>query len=303
VFLLWFTKTSKINENVYLVDVGMHGKLGSTSVFLVKGEKVAVLDTGSNNTVKNLVEGVLSLGIRRDEVAYIMPSHCHFDHAGGAAYLEDEFPKAKVLVSEKDSKRLSIPSIVEKLIEGGKQTFGDPSITMKPIKNFDIVKDGDSVDLGNGVEIQILETLGHSNDHLSFYEPENRFMFVGDAAGIHMPQTKTITPTAFPPEFNLETFVATINKIESQKPETIGFAHFGAKSARDVHLSLKDTVKAAYKWNNDIIKAYKEKPDLEHVTEFIVETYGKQLNEFAPNHARDLARSLVQGFLSTTNKK
>jgi glyoxylase-like metal-dependent hydrolase (beta-lactamase superfamily II) len=303
VSLLWFTKTSKISENVYLVDVKMHGKLGSTSVFLVKGEKAAVLDTGSNNTVKNLVEGVLSLGIRRDEVAYIMPSHCHFDHAGGAAYLEDEFPKAKVLVSEKDSKRLSIPSIVEKLIEGGKQTFGDPSITMKPIKNFDIVKDGDSVDLGNEVEVQIQETLGHSNDHLSFYEPKNRFMFVGDAAGIHMPQTKTITPTAFPPEFDLETFVATINKIESHPPDIIGFAHFGAKSARDVNLSLKDTVKTAYKWKNDIIKAYKEKPDLEHVTEFIVETYGKQLNEFAPNHARDLAHSLAQGFLFTTNKK
>jgi len=300
---LWFTKTSRISENVYLVDVGMHGKLGSTSVFLVKGEKAAVLDTGSNGTVKNLVEGVLNLGIKKDEVVYIMPSHCHFDHAGGAAYLEDEFPKARVLVSEKDSKRLSVPSIIEKLIDGGKQTFGDPSIEMKPIKNFDIVKEGDSVDLGNGVEVQILETVGHSNDHISFYEPKNRFMFVGDAVGIHMPQTKTITPTAFPPEFDLETFVATINKIESYLPEIIGFAHFGAKSARDGYLSLKDTVKATYKWKNDIIKAYKEQPDLEHVTEFVVETYGKQLNEFAPNHARDLAHSLAQGFLSTTHQK
>nr|MDO8082442.1 MBL fold metallo-hydrolase [Candidatus Freyarchaeota archaeon] len=300
---MWFTKTSRISENVYLVDVGMHGKLGSTSVFLVKGEKAAVLDTGSNGTVKNLVEGVLNLGIKKDEVVYIMPSHCHFDHAGGAAYLEDEFPKARVLVSEKDSKRLSVPSIIEKLIDGGKQTFGDPSIEMKPIKNFDIVKEGDSVDLGNGVEVQILETVGHSNDHISFYEPKNRFMFVGDAVGIHMPQTKTITPTAFPPEFDLETFVATINKIESYLPEIIGFAHFGAKSARDGYLSLKDTVKATYKWKNDIIKAYKEQPDLEHVTEFVVETYGKQLNEFAPNHARDLAHSLAQGFLSTTHQK
>jgi glyoxylase-like metal-dependent hydrolase (beta-lactamase superfamily II) len=281
----------------------MHGKLGSTSVFLVKGEKAAVLDTGSNSTVKNLVEGVLNLGIKRDEVVYIMPSHCHFDHAGGAAYLEDEFPKARVLVSEKDSKRLSVPSIIEKLVEGGKQTFGDPNVEMKPIKNFDIVREGDFVDLGNGVEIQILETLGHSNDHISFYEPKNSFIFVGDAAGIHMPQTKTITPTAFPPEFDLGTFVATINKIESYLPEIIGFAHFGAKSARDGYLSLKDTVKATYKWKNDIIKSYKEQPDLEHVTAFIVETYGRQLNEFAPNHARDLAYSLTQGFLSTEHKK
>lgn len=302
-FLLWFIKTSKISENVYLVDVNMHGKLGSTSVFLVKGEKAAVLDTGSNSTVKNLVDGVLSLGIKRDEIAYIMPSHCHFDHAGGAAYLEDEFPRARVLVSEKDSKRLTVPAIIEKLIEGGRQSFGISGIEMKPITNFDIVKDGDSVGLGNGVDIQILETVGHSNDHLSFYEPKNRFMFVGDAAGIHMPQTKTITPTAFPPEFDLETFVATINKIESYQPEIIGFAHFGAKSARDGNLSLKDTIKTAYKWNNEIKKVYKEKPDPEYVTEFIVKAYGKQLDEFAPNHAIDLAHSLVQGFLSTRPKK
>ncbi|MEM2144954.1 MAG: MBL fold metallo-hydrolase [Candidatus Jordarchaeaceae archaeon] len=300
---MWFTETSRISENVYLIDVGMHGKLGSTSVFLVKGEKAAVLDTGSNSTVKNLVEGVLGLGIKREEVAYIIPSHCHFDHAGGASFLEDEFPRARILVSEKASKRLSIPQIIEKLVEGGKQTFGDSSIEMKPIKNFDIVKEGDSVDLGGGVEIQILETVGHSNDHISFYEPKSRFMFVGDAAGIHMPQTKTITPTAFPPEFNLETFVVTINKIESYMPEMVGFAHFGAKSGRESYLSLKETVKVTYQWKNDIIKSYKEQPDMKHVTEFLVETYGKQLNEFAPSHAKDLAYSLAQGFLSTTHKK
>lgn len=303
VSLLWYTKTSRISENVYLLDVNMHGKSGSTSVFLAKGEKVAILDTGSNSTVEKLVEGVLNLGIKREDVVYIMPSHCHFDHAGGAAYLEDEFPNAKVLVSEKDSKRLSAPSIIEKLIEGGKQTFGDPNIKMKPIKNFDIVREGDSVDLGNGVEIQILDTIGHSRDHISFYEPKNRFMFVGDAVGIHMPQTNKITPTAFPPEFDLETFVETIKKIESYQPEIIGFAHFGAKAARAGYLSLKDTIKATYKWNNDIIKVYKEKPDLEHVTKFIVETYGEQLNEFAPNHAMDLARSLAQGFLTAANQK
>ncbi len=303
VSLLWFTKTSRISENVYLVDVNMHGKPGSTSVFLVKGEKVAILDTGSNSTVEKLVEGVSNLGIKRDEVVYIMPSHCHFDHAGGAAYLEDEFPNAKVLVSEKDSKRLTAPSIIEKLIEGGKATFGDPNIEMKPIKNFDIVREGDTVDLGKGVDILILDTIGHSRDHISFYEPKNRFMFVGDAAGIHMPKTNKITPTAFPPEFDLEIFVATIKKIESYQPEIIGFAHFGAKAAREGYLSLKDTVKATYKWKNDLIKAYKETPDLEHVTEFIVETYGEQLNEFAPNHARDLARSLAQGFLPMANQK
>ncbi len=297
---MWFTKTSKISEKVYLIDVNMNGKPGSTSVFLVKGEKVAVLDTGSNNTVGKLVEGILNMGISRDEVAYIIPSHCHFDHAGGAAYLEDEFPNAKVLVSEKTSKRLTVPAIIEKLVEGGKQTFGDPSIQMKPIKNFDVVREGDSVDLGNGVEIRVLETVGHSRDHISFYEPSSRFMFVGDAAGIHMPETNTITPTAFPPEFDLEAFEATIRKIESYQPEIVGFAHFGAKAAREGYLALKDTIKATYKWRNDITKAYQENSDLEHVTEFIVEKYGDQLNEFAPNHARDLAHSLVQGFLANT---
>lgn len=279
----------------------MHGKLGSTSVFLVKGEEVAILDSGSNSTVEKLVEGVLNLKINREDVIYIMPSHCHFDHAGGAAYLEDEFPNAKVLVSEKDSKRLTAPSIIEKLIEGGKQTFGDPGIEMKPIKNYDIVKEGDSVNLGKGVEIQILETIGHSRDHISFYEPKNRFMFVGDAVGIHMPKTNKIIPTAFPPEFELETFVATIKKIESFQPEIIGFAHFGAKTAREGYLALKDTIKTTYKWNNDVIKAHKENPDLEYVANFIAKNYGEQLNEFAPNHAIDLARSLAQGFLPMTN--
>ena len=76
--------------------------------------------------------------------------------------------------------------------------------------------------------------------------------------------------------------------------------HFGAKAAREGYLALKDTVKATYKWRNDVTKAYQENSDLEHVTEFIVEKYGDQLNEFAPNHARDLARSLVQGFLANT---
>ena len=302
VSLLWFTKTSKIGENIYLVDVKMHGKLGSTSVFVVKGEKAAILDTGSNSTVKNLVERVLDLGIKIDDIAYIMPSHCHFDHAGGAAYLEDAFVKARVLVSDKDSKRLTVPAIIEKLVEGGRQTFGDPTIEMKPIKNFDVVKEGDLVNLGNGVEIEILDTVGHSKDHISFYEAKSRFMFVGDAVGIHMPQTKTITPTAFPPEFDLETFVATIRKIESYQPEIIGFAHFGAKTAREGYLSLKDTVKVTYKWNNEIIKVYKEEQDLEKVVEFIVQTYGKGLDEFAPNHARDLARSLAQGFLTKYTK-
>lgn len=226
----------KVNESLYFVDTLSSNRPGYTSVFLVKGERSIVLDSGVSLTAENIVQGVGEAGVDPKDLTYIGLSHAHYDHAGGAHELlkllrESGNDVVRVACAKKPSGYLSRTDILEKLLVSGRALEGEMAGVMEPIaeEDFLVLEDGDVMDLGD-ISVQVIETPGHANGHIAFHVPDLDFIFVGDACGL-LARDKDgralIVPTSFAPEYIHDVYIESIERIAAMGISRIGFAHFG----------------------------------------------------------------------------
>ena len=218
----------KVYDFVYLIDLKPMGIEGTIASYVVRGDKVAIIETGPTVSIRNLLGGLENIGIRTDEVDYVAVSHVHIDHAGGAGTLLHHLPNAKILVHERGAPHLINP---ERLWTQTKQVLREIAELyeeIKPVPKEKVIPatDGMIIDLGQNVELKVLETLGHASHHLSFYESRSNGIFLGDAAGIYLNKFDVIVPTT-PAPFNLEMTLASITRLAEMKPRNLYYTHFG----------------------------------------------------------------------------
>jgi glyoxylase-like metal-dependent hydrolase (beta-lactamase superfamily II) len=222
---------AKIEEHIYLVDVEPAGIKGFIASYILKGDSVAIVETGPTSSIPNLLLGLERLKINPSEVAYVAVSHIHLDHGGGAGTLMKYLPKAKLIVHPRGAPHLVN---IEKLWQQSRQVlkeiaeiYGKP----EPIPEDKIITaaDGMVFDVGNGVQLKVVETLGHASHHLSYYEPLSGGIFCGDAAGIYLSEFDTHVPTT-PPPFRLDIALSSLAKLVNLKPSVLYYSHFGEAS-------------------------------------------------------------------------
>jgi glyoxylase-like metal-dependent hydrolase (beta-lactamase superfamily II) len=221
--------TQKLSEHISIIDlkpVGLEKFIGS---YVLKGEKVtAIVETGPTCSVPNLLSGLREIGIENDDVDYVMVTHIHIDHAGGAGTLLAHLPKAKLVVHPKGAAHMINP---DKLWEASKQVLGRVAIAyekIEPVPQNRVITpaDGETFELGGSLQVKVLETLGHASHHLGYFENETRGVFQGDAAGIYLPQLDVTIPTT-PAPFNFELTLASIKKMEQLQPRRLYYTHYG----------------------------------------------------------------------------
>ena len=294
----------KVSENIYLVDTLFSNRRGDTSVFLLRDERTAILDSGVSVTAENIIRGIQEVGLSPEEVAYIALTHAHYDHAGGAHVLlrllrEMGNDRVKVACAKQPSVYLSRADILERLIDFGRASYGESAGVMEPIaeEEFLILKDGDVLDIGS-FPIYAIDTPGHAKGHMSFYAPDIDFLFVGDACGI-MGQDKTgtpiIIPTSFPPEYSHDVYIDTIQRIAAMGVSQIGFAHFGV--LEDPVPALERAVETAgffRRMTADMLAGKRSKEDLINELE---SKFGEAMFSLSYDHGtlRTLLNALVQG--------
>ncbi len=223
--------TTKVGEHVYLIDAETAGMRNFIASYVLEGKQVAIVETGPTTSVANLLKGLERLNVGLDTVRYVAVSHIHLDHAGGAGTLLKHLPNAQVVVHPRGASHLAHP---EKLWEQSQQVLGDIARLYgapKPIPEDRILAatDGMTFDLGNKVELSVIETLGHASHHQSYYESSNQAVFPGDAAGIYLNEIDAIIPTT-PPPLRLDTAIASIEKLVDLKPRSLFYSHFGKAS-------------------------------------------------------------------------
>lgn len=222
---------TKIEEHIYLVDVEPAGIEDFIASYVLKGDSVAIVETGPTSSIPNLLLGLERLNIKLSEVAYVAVSHIHLDHGGGAGTLLKYLPKAKLVVHPRGA-----PHLVntEKLWQQSRQVlkeiaeiYGKP----EPIPEDKIIAaaDGMVFDIGNCVQLKVVETLGHASHHLSYYEPLSGGIFCGDAAGVYLSEFDVHVPTT-PPPFRLDIALASLAKLANLKPRVLYYSHFGEAS-------------------------------------------------------------------------
>jgi len=182
------TTTGPVADRFYITG------LAQFPVHLLDCAKPVLFDAGLTCAGDLYVDAIRSvLGTRQPEILFI--SHVHWDHCGAVSRLREAFPMLKVAASGKAVEILKRPRAVEligKLNEGVRAYVAnfpgvDPSrLRNEPFRSFEIdveLRDGQVIDLDKNLTVRVMETPGHTRDHLSFYIPEKRILIASEASG------------------------------------------------------------------------------------------------------------------------
>jgi len=212
---------------IYYVDTGMYDVPGYGSVYILDTDQPTLVDTGLGTNRQHIIDALDELEI--GELAYIIPTHAHLDHAGGAGFLAEQFPEAEVLIHDRAVRHLVDP---ERLVEGTKAAVGEMwryYTEPKPVPDDRIrgLTDGDRVDLGN-LRLTAHEAPGHA-PHQHVLETDTGVVFTADAAGLYIPDRDEIRVTSPPPQFDVHQCLDDVSTIQSLDPELLCFSHFGPR--------------------------------------------------------------------------
>jgi glyoxylase-like metal-dependent hydrolase (beta-lactamase superfamily II) len=213
---------------VSYVDTGMYDTEAYGSVYVVDADRPAVVDTGIGANHERVLDALEEVGVERDELAAILVTHVHLDHAGGAGFLADACPNADVYVHEVGARHLVDP---ERLVEGTKRAVGDQwqyYTEPEPVPEDRVVEltDGDTIDLGSR-ELTAHHAPGHAPHQVVYEDHSCDAVFTADAAGIWVPAKSQIRETSPPPNFDLEQCVTDVEMLRRLDPDGLLYAHFG----------------------------------------------------------------------------
>jgi glyoxylase-like metal-dependent hydrolase (beta-lactamase superfamily II) len=233
--------TITIDDHISAIDHEVFGFEGAGVSYVVRGESVALIETGTSLTVPATLAGLEKLGIAREAVEHIICTHVHMDHAGGAGYLARDLPRAVVYIHSMTGQHLVDPSRLMPSVRRavGEETWPlhgdvlplDPD-RMRPAEELHL-------DLGRDVILDALPTPGHSPDHVAFWDRRTGGMFIGDGTSLAMPRFQMDLPVAPPPAYNLEQHLATTAMLRTQDISRFYVTHTGV--CEDVNYLLNVT--------------------------------------------------------------
>ena len=222
-------RVTRIEEHIHLIDLEPAGVEDLIASYVLKGNRVGIIESGPSSTVQNLLSGLEELNVKPEDVAYVAVSHIHLDHGGGAGILLKHLPRAKLIVHPRGAPHMVNP---EKLWNQATQVLGERITRIygrpEPVPQERIITaaDGMVIDLGDDVKLKVVETLGHASHHLSYYDKLSDGIFTGDSAGIYVDKADVVVPTS-PPPFRLDIALASIDKMMRLKPKSLYYTHFG----------------------------------------------------------------------------
>jgi glyoxylase-like metal-dependent hydrolase (beta-lactamase superfamily II) len=297
--------SKKLNNFLYMIDLKPAGIENLISSYVLKANRVAIIESGPLASVENLLAGLEEIGIRNEQVDYLAVSHVHADHAGGAGALLRHLPNAKLLVHPRGAPHLVNP---EKLWTQTKQTLGKIAEMYGEVQSvlkeqIITVTDGTTINLGESIELKVLETPGHASHALSFYENNTRGIFTGDTAGIYLNKFDVVMPTT-PPPFHLEKTLNSLSRLVEMTPKKLYYSHFGP--AGDAVKKLKAYVVQLKLWGETVFDGMKDDEDSETIHRRILEkdVSIREVNDFINSHLvfREIRKWDVQGFIEYFKK-
>jgi glyoxylase-like metal-dependent hydrolase (beta-lactamase superfamily II) len=197
--------------------------------------KAAFIDTGTTYTTPRLLELLTEKGLSREDVEYVIPTHVHLDHAGGAGTLIKALPSAKLVIHPRGARHMVDPT---KLVAGAKVVYGEETFDrlygeLVSIPAERVIEADDNFELSfNGRELLFLDTPGHAKHHFCIYDSMSEGIFSGDTFGLSYREFDSPTgPFIFPPttpvQFDPIAWHNSLDKLMALKPKQIYLTHFG----------------------------------------------------------------------------
>jgi glyoxylase-like metal-dependent hydrolase (beta-lactamase superfamily II) len=222
-------------SDIHRLDVGMIDVPDYGAVYLIDADRPAVVDTGTGANYERILDGLAGLGVGPADLAGVVLTHVHLDHAGGAGYLLRECPNADVYVHERGARQLVDPGQLwagtRQVVEGWVEYYAEPAPV--PASRLVELGDGGAVDLGDR-ELAVHEAPGHAPHQVVYADPASDCVFTGDAAGLYVPGFDAPRPSTPPPTFELAQCLADLDVLRDLDPAGLCFSHADAAPTDDL---------------------------------------------------------------------
>ncbi|NQY03026.1 MAG: MBL fold metallo-hydrolase [Halieaceae bacterium] len=210
---------------------------GLACVYLVRsGDEYALIETGTSHTLAAVQAAMSARGIQPEQIKYVIPTHAHLDHAGGAGVMMRAFPEAELLAHPQALKHLCHP---ERLIASAKSVYGEAlfqslygEILPVPESRATALADGQTIIIGER-ELVARHTPGHANHHLCVWDAQTRGWFTGDMFGVcygalRLLDGPFVVPSTSPTQFDPAAFQGSLDVLADASPDCMYLTHYSA---------------------------------------------------------------------------
>lgn len=280
-------------DGILAVDSG-YGRKGLAAIHLIIHQGVAaVIDTGTNASVPRVLAALAAAGVAPEKVAWVMLTHIHLDHAGGAGSLMCAFPNARLLVHPRGVRHMVAPTRLWQAtadVYGAERAFALYG-RLAPVAEERIVAGTDGLDIAMGERrFRVIDAPGHARHHICIWDETARAFFTGDAFGLSYRDLDvngrpSVLPTTTPSQFDPAAMHATIDRMLTWQPEAMYLTHYSrvtevARLAADLHRLIDTQIAVARAARGDGVARHVEiLAGLEQIVREEAERQGWTLSE------------------------
>ncbi|MEC5397887.1 MBL fold metallo-hydrolase [Uliginosibacterium sp. H1] len=197
--------------------------------------RVALVDTATTHSVPLVMSALAELGLAAEAVDWILLTHVHLDHAGGAGALMQALPNARLAVHPRGARHMIDPTV---LWASTVQVYGQDfarraygEVLPAPATRVVEATDGLHIDLAGRV-LEVADTPGHARHHVCYYDALSRGWFTGDTFGLSYRQLDAggrafVFPTTTPIQFDPQALHASIDRLSAREPVCMFLTHYG----------------------------------------------------------------------------
>jgi glyoxylase-like metal-dependent hydrolase (beta-lactamase superfamily II) len=286
-------------HGIHTIDTGFVRPQFDAAYLVVENGRGAFIDCGTNYAVPRMLAALDESGLAPADVDWLILTHVHLDHAGGAGELIAQLPNAKLVVHPRGARHMIDPS---KLWAGATAVYGEAVMKetyghLRPIPAERVIEATDEyiIDLA-GRPLRCLDTPGHAKHHNSIFDARANVCFTGDVFGLSYREfdhdgRPFIVPTTSPVQFDQMELHASIDRLVALKPDAMYLTHYGrvediARLAADLHVQIDSMVERA--------RAANGKPD-RHMAlkELLTDLYLERAQTHGWTKGRDALRDVI----------
>lgn len=275
-----------VADGVIELDTLLGGWERVTAGYLIEGTAPVLVETGSQSSVPVLLAQLERVGLGARDLAGVVVTHIHLDHAGGVGDVARAFPQATVYVHPKGARHLADPT---RLVDSAARVYGplldslygrlDPT----PAERIHVLEDGEEIRVGPNRSLVAVDSPGHAKHHVALHDSLSGVLFAGDAVGVKLPDAGVLRPSTPPPDFDLDSALRSLQRFAARSPTSLALAHYGLlDDPADVLAEADETLRA---WATVAEAAFRDGRD---IATALAEAFASDLDGVADRHREKL---------------
>ncbi len=268
-------RIDRIDSAIYRITTPFD-KTGTVFLYLVKGDRIALVDTGAADSPLEVLEPALAeIGLGLSDVEVILNTHAHLDHSGGNLETKRasnatihvhaaDLPMAQSTEAQVES-HIAPLRVLEFPAEVIQERTDYVIRNAGPAAGADVLlTDGEIVDLGAGVQLEAVHCPGHTPGHVCYFWASRGVLFTGDAV-----QGQGARPGSYPLYFNARDYRRSLTYLTKLEVQTLcaGHAFIGGtlvnsptRTGSAVGTFLQESIRVADTIHRAAAEAIRQKP-------------------------------------------